>query len=427
MKRSAVKLKRKESDEWLCSSTYQPNRQEIIQKSVETPKPKKKLNIVVPKPKKSIKFENFEKNRFSASRSTPNLNFTIDDDQDDVDILNFVSTSEAVRTPMARVKIISPAIPKDSVRKSLSPPVVPQIRQSPEQLFAALTPKRRPSFEVTEQVVKRRKEDSEEIQNSAEDVVTTESGRISPGESLEIQNPAEDVTDSESDVSNIFDTMSPVKLPPEESPPQTTNYKFSLDFITGFEAQFSRFEDTQPPEDVPSYRLETSESSESSQLINDLEEPMSIFEEESEEKKVIFEEKTVKKSIRFVEPSSAWRKENLIEESCGAHLQTTSVIREYAIETCGMTMAESSDLPAPDEETQKYLAAESCALLANTPLTDSQDDEIYERDELFGLSARFASLMSSKTSERRLLMSDVVFGTVPKEKLRKLDVSSHKR
>ncbi|EFO93234.1 hypothetical protein CRE_22103 [Caenorhabditis remanei] len=423
MKRGAVKLKRKDSDEWLCSSTYQPNRQEIIQKSVETPKPKpkKKLNIVVPiKSKKSIKFENFEKNRFSTSRSTPNLNFTIDDDADDVDILNFVSTSEAVRTPMTRVKIISPAIPKASIRKSLSPPLIPQIRQSPEQLFAALTPKRRPSFEVTEQVVKRRKKDSEEIQNSAEDVVTTESGRISSGETLEIQNPAEDVADSESDVSNIFDTMSPVKLPPEESPPQTTNYKFSLDFITGFEAQFSRFEDTQPPEDV-------SFSESSSQIINDLEEPMSIFEEESEEKKVIFEEKTVKKSIRFVEPSSAWRKENLIEESCGAHLQTTSVIREYAIETCGMTMAESSALPAPDEETQKYLAAESCALLANTPLTDSQDDEIYERDELFGLSARFASLMSSKTSERRLLMSDVVFGTVPKEKLRKLDVSSHKR
>ncbi|CAL2030614.1 unnamed protein product [Caenorhabditis brenneri] len=485
MKTGGAKLKRDDSDEWLCSSTYQPNPEEIVQKpSIERKSTKKKLKVVVPK----------------KVKNPPKKDYVDIEEADDVDILNFVSTSRG-RAPVSnRVKIVSPAIPKStlSVRnhaaaftppvskpptnnssfsmasslridssppvlktrkssskidieetprtpvsgvsrikivtpsipkttKTFSPPIIPQIRQSPEQLFAALTPKRRCSFEVVETSAKRRREDQHDEDSFEED------------------------SENDSEVSNVFDALSPVKTQFDSPLKINNSQKFSLDFITGYEAQFTAFEVTQPIENILDDR-------ESPDLFDNLEDPMSIY-EESEAKELdcspmkieeaspekmsekmpektpekprsivqfkFFESeevKAVKKTLRFVEPEVP--KNYLIEESCAAHLQTASV---YAIdtETCAMQLGESSSvLPGADEETQKYLNAESCAQLLGTPLSDSQEDEMYERDELYGLSARLASLMSSKSSERRLLMSDVVFGTVPKEKLIKLELSS---
>ncbi|CAP28110.1 Protein CBG08248 [Caenorhabditis briggsae] len=423
MKKGGARLQRKDSDEWLCSSTYQPNRDEILQKSEEKKtRKKKRLKIAVVVPMKTSVTPKSEVRHRRRFESPPKDNEIVTiDEGDDADILNFVSTSKAnpsLRTPtssMANIKIVSPMIPKSvsSIRSSCSPPIL-QIRQSPEQLFAALTPKRRTSFEVA-QPAKRRKEEQD------------------PFEDVENYVGNDSESDQDSDISNVFETLSPIKTQFADSLP-----KFSLDFITGYEAQFTAFEDTQPPIENDKNDIKNSPD-----LFDDLEDPMSIYEESeareiecspmnieaSPEKprKVTFkffdseEVKAVKKGIGFVEPESLWRKENFIEESC-AQLQS-SVYREYAIdaETCGMSMAESSDLP--DETTQKYLTAQSCSLLSNSLVSDSQDEEMYDRDELFGLSARLASLMSSKTSERRLLMSDVVFGTVPKEKLIKLELS----
>ncbi|EGT50634.1 hypothetical protein CAEBREN_25019 [Caenorhabditis brenneri] len=448
MKTGGAKLKREDSDEWLCSSTYQPTQDEIVQKPSKSTK--KKLKVVVPK----------------KVKNPPKKDYVNIEEADDMDILNFVSTSRGRATVSSRVKIVSPAIPKStpSLRIDSSPPVLKtrksspkidieetprtpvsgisrikivtpaipkttktfsppiQIRQSPEQLFAALTPKRRCSFEVVETSAKRRREDQDDPFGNGDDD-----------------------SENDSEVSNVFDALSPVKTQ-FDSPQKINNtQKFSLDFITGYEAQFTAFEDTQPIENILDDRK-------SPDLFDNLEDPMSIY-EESEAKELdcspmkieeaspekmqekipkssvkfkFFESeevKAVKKTLRFVEPEIP--KNYLIEESCAAH---ASVYREYAIdtETCAMQFGESSSvLPgANDDETQKYLNAESCAQLLGTPLSDSQEDEMYERDELYGLSARLASLMSSKSSERRLLMSDVVFGTVPKEKLIKLELSS---
>uniref|UniRef100_A0A1I7T446 DNA helicase n=1 Tax=Caenorhabditis tropicalis TaxID=1561998 RepID=A0A1I7T446_9PELO len=436
----------------------------------------KKLTVVIPK--KAVKPSN--RKPFESSK-TINI-----DEADDVEILNFVSTSSEARTPvssLARIRIVSPAIPKtaSSIRKCIefSPPTLPsrksektnveieetndilnfvstskantpssrrivsplipkaassirnsthfsppvlQLRQSPEQLFAALTPKRRCSIELV-QTAKRRKED-----NLFDDNIKND----------------ED-SDQNSEVSDLFESISPIKNP-LDSPQKTM--KFPLDFITGLEAQHTDF-DEELIENIEEYNghrnspdffqedplsiYEESEVQEARDLDGS---PMKIEETSPEKQRATFkffeseEVKTVKKQLRFMEPEDPReKKESLIEESCGFHLQTASVFREYAIdvETCGPVLDESSVLPGAEEETQKYLNAESCALSARSTYADSQDEEIFERDELFGLSVRLASLMSSKSSERRLLMSDVVFGTVPKENLVKLELSHFQR
>lgn len=201
-----------------------------------------------------------------------------------------------------------------------------------------------------------------------------------------------DSSDSEqksdtSEVSNIFDTFSPIKT--IDSPQKT---KFSLDFITGYEAQFTAFEDTQPP-----ICFDYCNGKNSPDLFDDVEDPMSIYEESeafevancnleaspfkievSPEKigsQFRFEEfeeveklnvnclkKSPEKKLRFAEPDEpTWdynndyqKTEHFIEESCGLHLQN-SVFREYAIdiETCGPSVfIESTNCAGPDDETQ---------------------------------------------------------------------------
>lgn len=174
---------------------------------------------------------------------------------------------------------------------------------------------------------------------------------------------------SYSEVSNLFDYLSPMKRKLqnlqkdvddlENSPPQT---QFSLNFITGYEAQFTAFEESQIEFINQNQNTLRSRERELPEVFDY--DPISIYEEsepqeardldgsplkidsspekmleKAEEKIERKEETKVKKTLRFADPEefepSAWRHENVIEESCGVHFQNN---QDYVIdmETVGI-------------------------------------------------------------------------------------------
>uniref|UniRef100_A0A8R1HTY4 Uncharacterized protein n=1 Tax=Caenorhabditis japonica TaxID=281687 RepID=A0A8R1HTY4_CAEJA len=428
-----VKLRKEDSDEWLCSSTYKPNKSEIVGNSEErkTSK-KKKLKVIVP-PRIVQSTPRFERTKNGIRRIEAEKRVIADmiDDTDDVELLNMVPER----------KVVTPKIPSKSliIRRSINDSPL-EVRQSPEQIFASLTPKRRRSLDIVQPEVKRRKEKDKEDEEDANE----EKDPFLP------EQDQNNFDEDDSDVSNIFDNLSPIKFQSENGRFEkekedimqefsSQKSKFSLNFISGYDAQFSVFE---RPNDSPDLfedgePLSIHEESEAKELDGS---PFKIDTSPEKRKLVKFvdeaeiednEKKNIsaKKTLRFTEPEepSAWRREEIIDETC-EHYPQSSVFREYAIdmETCGYNEEESCLPDYAQKDTQKYTeAAESCAYQPNPNTTDNSDhlldEELYERSDLTGLAARFASLMSSKSSERRVLMSDVTFGMVPRNKIVKLE------
>lgn len=142
MSKGERELTRQDSDEWLCSSTYQPSRSEIVgRERMEKRKTrKKKLHVVIPMTNQSIRFERVENGvkRIEGSSKQdvalitqkcsifPDSSFLkpIDDDINDVTVSSFTSAVICNRKNEIRLetndskppelKFISPILPKRS-------------------------------------------------------------------------------------------------------------------------------------------------------------------------------------------------------------------------------------------------------------------------------------------------------------------------
>ncbi|CAI5440386.1 unnamed protein product [Caenorhabditis angaria] len=304
---------------------------------------------------------------------------------------------DLTQTPRRMVNLKKVPIQVPLKRKPTPPPILIE-RKSPGEVFAQLTPKR---------------------QKSSLELVESQ-------KSEDVFKDFPDFSDSSSDISNVFDELSPRKM---NLNAEGDAEEFPLEFITG-----SQYLKEPPP--PPKKHVEIEES-------QDFPLDFGFLPGSQYFKKPFAVPKMPKKleKIRDIEFDLAE-----IEESCCDFPVLPTMIREYEIDEETQSMfyqngyydslnvsvsgqkidiqedsRKDHEEETPDEMTQKYTSM-ATEKLEKSSKNAKLDKCLIKRKHLTGIAAKFASLMTTKNSEKRILISDMILGSKKKIEMEMLEV-----